>query len=171
MPDIRKAKTEDSITIVQLAREIWEPTYDPILPKGQAKYMLDIIFEPGKIEEQIAKGEQQYLLCYDEGKAIGFAAYAPRPEMPEVYKLHKLYCLPAVQGRGYGKMLIKAVEQEVLNAGKNILELNVNRDNKAKLFYEGMGYEVAYDEDIPFGPYWMNDHVMRKELQNEQTYM
>lgn len=164
MATISKASVAEAGNIISIALATWELTYNPILPKGQAKYMLDIIFEPGKIEEQIAKGEQQYLLCYDEGKAIGFAAYAPRPEMPEVYKLHKLYCLPAVQGKGYGKMLIKAVEQEVLNAGKSILELNVNRDNKAKLFYEGMGYEVAYDEDIPFGPYWMNDHVMRKEL-------
>lgn len=164
MPEIRKARTEDTITIVQLAKAIWEPTYDPILPKGQAKYMLELLFEPGKIKEQIESGTQRYLLLYDEGHATGFAAYAPRPENPDVYKLHKLYCLQEKQGKGYGRMLIEAVEQEVLIAGKSILELNVNRYNKAKLFYERMGYEVAYDEDIPIGPYRMNDHVMKKTL-------
>jgi GNAT superfamily N-acetyltransferase len=69
-----------------------------------------------------------------------------------------------MQGKGYGKMLLQAVEHAVLKAGENILELNVNRDNKAKQFYERMGFEVVYDEDIPIGPYWMNDHVMRKKL-------
>jgi hypothetical protein len=27
-----------------------------------------------------------------------------------------------------------------------------------------MGFAIAYEEDIPIGPYWMNDFVMRKEL-------
>ena len=164
MIDIRTATIGDTGTIISLAKAIWEPTYDPILPAGQAKYMLDIIFEEGKISEQINTGDQTYMVLYDGDEAVGFAAYAVRAENAAVYKLHKLYCLPALQGKGYGKMLLQAVEQAVLAAEKNILELNVNRDNKAKQFYERMGYEIAYDEDIPIGPYWMNDHVMRKVL-------
>jgi len=27
-----------------------------------------------------------------------------------------------------------------------------------------MGFTIAYEEDIPIGPYWMNDYVMRKIL-------
>jgi len=164
MISIRKATLEDVDIIIRLAEATWEPTYDPILRAGQAKYMLDIIYAKEKIEEQIGNGLQTYLLLYDDNEAMGFAAYAPCPENQDVYKLHKLYCMPATQGNGYGKALINAAEQAVLDAGCNILELNVNRDNKAKLFYERMGYTIAYDEDIPIGPYWMNDHVMRKVL-------
>ena len=164
MTEIKNATEKDAVIIIDLATAVWEPTYDPILPPGQAKYMLDIIFEERKIKDQINTGAQTYLLLYDNNQPVGFAAYAARPENPEVYKLHKLYCLPGMQGKGYGKLLVQAVEQAVLAAGKNILELNVNRDNKTKFFYEHMDYEVAYDEDIPIGPYWMNDHVMRKEL-------
>jgi GNAT superfamily N-acetyltransferase len=164
MTEIRKAGTGDIDTIIKLAEATWEPTYDPILPAGQAKYMLNILFEKKKIGEQIESRSQNYLLLYDDNAAVGFAAYAARAENPAVYKLHKLYCLPALQGKGYGKALIVAVEQEVLKAGKNILELNVNRNNSAIQFYERMGYTIAYDEDIAIGPYWMNDHVMRKVL-------
>ena len=60
--------------------------------------------------------------------------------------------------------MIEEVSKRVLDAGKHILELNVQRHNKAKNFYEKMGFSVAYEEDIPIGPYWMNDYVMRKEL-------
>ena len=75
-----------------------------------------------------------------------------------------MYCLPITQGKGYGKTLINAVAEKTKESGKNILDLNVNRYNNAKSFYERMGFEVVYEEDIPIGPYWMNDYVMRKVL-------
>jgi hypothetical protein len=56
------------------------------------------------------------------------------------------------------------VINKTLEAGKHTLDLNVNRYNKAKSFYEKMGFAVAYEEDIPIGKYWMNDFVMRKEI-------
>jgi diamine N-acetyltransferase len=56
------------------------------------------------------------------------------------------------------------VAQKTLDAGKHTVDLNVNRHNKAKSFYEKMGFVVAYEEDIPIGSYWMNDYAMRKEL-------
>lgn len=61
-------------------------------------------------------------------------------------------------------MLITEVIDNTISAGKHTLDLNVNRYNKAKSFYEKMGFQVAYEEDIAIGPYWMNDYVMRKQL-------
>ena len=66
--------------------------------------------------------------------------------------------------KGYGKTLINQVISNTLAAGVRTLDLNVNRYNNAKTFYEKMGFEVAYEEDIPIGKYWMNDFVMRKQL-------
>jgi len=108
--------------------------------------------------------EQTFLLLIEDDEAVAFAAYSPREDDSEIYKLHKLYCLPKTQGKGYGKILINAVIDEVQKAGKHTLDLNVNRHNKALSFYTKMGFEVVYEEDIPIGPYWMNDYVMRKIL-------
>jgi hypothetical protein len=45
------------------------------------------------------------------------------------------------------------------------LELNVNRHNPATVFYQKMGFEIVYSEDIDIGQgFWMNDYVMRKTL-------
>ncbi len=126
--------------------------------------MLDKIYDLNSIRTQISTGSQTYILLSENGAPQGFAAFGPRPEHPEVYKLFKLYCLVETKGKGYGKALINEVEQRVLRAGKTILELNVNKYNPAKTFYEKMGYEVIYEEDIPIGDFWMNDFVMRKEL-------
>lgn len=161
---IREAIINDVTIIRQLAEQTWWSTYSSVLGKEQIAFMLIEIYSPALLTSQIEQRTQTYLLLIEDGQPVAFAAYSPRTENPEIYKLHKLYCLPATQGKGYGKLLINAVIEKVLTAGKQLLELNVNRHNNAKSFYEKMGFSIAYEEDIPIGKYWMNDYVMRKEL-------
>lgn len=164
MLHIQEATINDVETIRQLAEQTWWPAYSTLLDDAQIAYMLNEIYSPATIANQIKQSTQTYLLLTEDGQPVAFAAYSPRTANPEIYKLHKLYCLPVTQGKGYGKILINTVIEKVLAAGKHVLELNVNRHNKAKSFYEKMGFSVVYEEDIPIGPYWMNDYVMRKEL-------
>lgn len=164
MLEVRNAIVDDAETIQKLAEAIWWPTYSPILSEAQIRYMLDNIYDLDSIREQIVNGTQTYLLLYDDTVPTGFASYSARQENNDVYKLHKLYCLVETKGKGYGRLLLNEVEKKVLAAGKSVLELNVNRYNPAKGFYEHLGYAVAYEEDLPIGDYWMNDYVMRKEL-------
>jgi len=161
---ITQATLNDVEIIRDIAQQTWWHTYSPILEKVQIEFMLEEIYSAEKIQTQIETGSQTYLLLIEDEKPVAFAGYSPREENPEIYKLHKLYCLPETQGKGYGKILIGEVANKTLEAGKHTLDLNVNRHNKAKTFYEKMGFVVAYEEDIPIGDYWMNDFVMRKEL-------
>ncbi len=164
MYSIRKATPGDVETIREIAEITWRHTYSPILEKEQLDFMLAEIYSVEKITSQLKHGTQTYLLLIEDYRPVAFAGYSPREEDPEIYKLHKLYCLPETQGKGYGKILINEVINKTLEAGKHTLDLNVNRHNKAKNFYEKMGFFVAYEEDVPIGKYWMNDYVMRKEL-------
>ena len=164
MYTIRTATVNDVETIRQIADKTWWVTYGPILEAEQISFMLNEIYSADKIYNQIENNLQTYLLLLEDGEPVAFAGYSPRDENADIYKLHKLYCLPATQGKGYGKILINEVAQKTTEAGKHVLELNVNRYNNAKSFYEKMGFTVAYEEDIAIGPYWMNDYVMRKEL-------
>jgi GNAT superfamily N-acetyltransferase len=164
MYTIIKATVADTEIIRRLAEETWWPTYGPILEKEQITFMLGEIYSAEKISKQLETGEQTFLLLLEADEPVAFAGYSPRDEDPEIYKLHKLYCLPKTQGKGYGKILINAVIDEVRKAGKHTLDLNVNRHNKALTFYEKMGFKIAYEEDIAIGPYWMNDFVMQKKL-------
>ncbi|WPU94531.1 GNAT family N-acetyltransferase [Mucilaginibacter sabulilitoris] len=164
MYTIRTATVNDVETIRQIADQTWWVTYGPILEKEQIDFMLSEIYSASKIRAQIENNVQIYLLLLEDEQPVAFASYSPREENVEIYKLHKLYCLPQIQGKGYGKILINQVAQKTMDAGKDVLELNVNRYNNAKTFYEKMGFAIAYEEDIAIGPYWMNDYVMRKEL-------
>lgn len=164
MYTIRKADINDVETIRRIAHETWHHTYSPILEQEQLDYMLTEIYSTETLSSQIKDGSQTYLVLEEDGQPVAFAGYSPRGDDPEVYKLHKLYCLPQTQGKGYGKILINEVAAKTLEAGKQLLDLNVNRYNKAKTFYEKMGFKVIYEEDVPIGKYFMNDYVMRKEL-------
>jgi len=164
MYSIRQATLADLETIRQIAEDTWWATYTAILEKEQISFMLDKLYSVENISSQLENNTQTYLLLTENDKPVAFASYSARDEDPEIYKLHKLYCLPETQGKGYGKILINEVANKTMEAGKHTLDLNVNRHNKAKSFYEKMGFQIAYEEDIAIGPYWMNDYVMRKEL-------
>jgi GNAT superfamily N-acetyltransferase len=164
MHTIRPANLADAEAIVRMAHQTWWPTYGEILSTEQLTYMLEAIYTSDKIASQIDDGSQIYLILEEEGQPVAFASYSARDEDADVYKLHKLYCLPQTHGKGYGKLLVDAVINATQEAGKKVLELNVNRHNKATGFYERMGFGVVYEEDVPIGEYWMNDYVMRKDL-------
>src|ERR1700744_1701758 len=161
---IRKATGEDVEIIREIAEKTWRVAYAEILKAEQLDYMLATIYSVENITSQLENGTQTYILLVESDTPVAFAAYSPREEDPDIYKLHKLYCLPETQGKGYGKILIDEVAAKTIEAGKYTLDLNVNRHNKAKTFYEKMGFKIVYEEDVPIGDYWMNDYVMRKEL-------
>ncbi len=158
---LKAASTADIGLIISLQQKIWEPTYREILSSAQINYMFDLLYSPESLSRQMQDGQEFYLLLQNN-EPIGFASVAWLAA--HIYKLHKIYVLPSVQGTGAGKYLLEAVETLVKDLGGNCLILNVNRFNKAKGFYERMGYQVIREEDIAIGPYWMNDFVLEKSF-------
>lgn len=161
---IREATVEDTETIKQLAHQIWWPTYSPILSTDQIEFMLGDRYSTEALTKQIANGEQTFLLLSEGETPLAFAAYSPDEQDAEVYRLHKLYSLPASQGKGIGKIFLNAIFDKVKALGAKTLELNVHRQNPALGFYQKMGFVIAYEIDIPFNKYVLNDYIMRKEL-------
>ncbi len=164
MLEIVNATTRDIPLIRDLAERTWWPTYSALLSKEQLSYMLKVIYSEESLRKVMDDNSQQFILLLENGVALGFAAYGPRPEDSSVFKLHKLYLLPETQGRGLGKKLLDEVKSRTIKSGRRILDLNVKRDNPAKSFYEKCGFTVVREEDIPFGPYLLEDYIMRIEL-------
>ncbi len=157
---IQKASFDDFPIIQKIAFATWYPTYGHILTQEQSTFMLDMMYSETSMTQQF--NNNQFLIFYDNEKPVGFAGFENKGE---VMKLHKIYFLPETQGKGFGKTMIEEIAQISKAAGCKYLELNVNRNNKAKNFYEKQGFEVFKEEDIDIGNgYWMNDYVMRKVL-------
>ena len=126
--------------------------------------MIDALYSTEVISETMSNGSQRYILLSDNSGTQGFASFGLRKENQQVAKLHKVYVLPENQGNGYGRLLIEEVKRRLIIENIRILDLNVNRFNKAKEFYEKLGFSVLREEDVPIGPYWMNDFVMRLQF-------
>jgi len=161
MVSIRDASLPDVSLIRSLADQTWWPTYSPIVEKEQIQYMLDFIYSEAALAAVMNDGSQHFIILSDENGPQGFASYGKRKEDASIYKLHKLYILPNNQGKGYGKKMIDEIKTRLLTNGIHTLDLNVNRHNNAKSFYEKMGFAIILEEDVAIGPYWMNDYVMR----------
>ena len=155
------AEISDIPAIQEIAEKTWWPTFSKIISTEQIRYMLDNIYKTEVLVEAMLNGSQRYILLSADSVLQGFASYGRRKEDPSVYKLHKLYVLPENHGLGYGRLLIDEVKRRLINENIRILDLNVNRYNSAKTFYEKLGFSVIAQEDVPVGPYWMNDFVMR----------
>jgi GNAT superfamily N-acetyltransferase len=157
---IRPADLDDINTIGFLAQQIWPDTYGDILSAEQLKYMLKLIYSPKSLRRQMVDEHQQFLIVEQTEDPIGFASWSVTAA-PGVYKLHKLYVLPGRQGKGLGKTLLQFILETLRPEGATTLRLNVNRHNKARQFYERMGFTVIGEEDIDIGHgYFMNDYIM-----------
>ncbi len=161
---IERADVEDIPVIISLAKATWEPTYRDILSKAQIDFMFNDMYAPAALEEQMNGLGHTFLLLYVDGKPAGYASYSVKPVENNVFKLQKLYLLPELQGKGLGRVLMNAVEEQVKEEEGTILELNVNRYNPARSFYERCGFTFYKEEDVPIGEFWMNDFIMRKNL-------
>lgn len=159
----RQATDKDIKVIRDIANKTWFVTYMAILGFEQTEFMFELIYNETALAEQMNDGQVFILQLLNE-TPVAFASYSVKDEEKKIYKLNKIYLDPDYQGGGYGKKMLEEVEKQIKDIGGKILDLNVNRFNKARLFYEKLGFEVILEEDIPIGQYWMNDFVMRKAL-------
>lgn len=166
MYTIQDAAIAEIPIIQDLAQKTWWPTYSNLLSAAQIEYMLDRIYSAEALKKVIEDKSQRFIILRDVHGPQGFAAFGPRKEDPTIIKLHKLYVLPENQGKGYGRMLIEEIKNRMADLGLFTLDLNVKRDNPAKSFYEKLGFKVIAEEDIPLGPYKLEDYVMRLQFSN-----
>lgn len=161
---IRPADTSDVAMIEQLARRIWPATYSNILTPEQLNYMLDYFYDPASLEKQMTEMNHHFIICTLNEEPVGFASWS-LIDKTGIYKLHKLYVDTAIQGKGIGKKLVDYIEEKLLANKAAALRLNVNRHNKARQFYEKIGFSIIGEEDVDIGHgIYQMDYIMEKKL-------
>ena len=159
---IHKASGDDIALIRSLSQQIWPATYANILTPEQIDYMMDFIYSEESLKRQM-ESNHEFIIVYQGELPIGFASYSEKK--PGIYKLHKIYLMKVEQGRGHGKFVIQQIIKEIKEKGATVLQLNVNRYNTARVFYEKLGFEIIGPEDVDIGNgYFMEDYVMEKKM-------
>ncbi|MGB3798932.1 MAG: GNAT family N-acetyltransferase [Lewinella sp.] len=174
---ILPATADDVATIERIAHETWPDTFGDILSDEQIAYMLHMMYRPEALRQQMADGHVFHLLlAVDENvtsdyfgrsrrfRAVGYVSHE-MDQAPGATKIHKLYVLPNMQGRGLGRKLIDKVESIATRSGQLALKLDVNYQNPAIEFYERLGFEKVERYDTNIGQdFVMQDWRMVKLL-------
>jgi diamine N-acetyltransferase len=162
--EIRTASIEDINTIGYLAYQVWPQAYKHFLSLEQLQYMLNKLYSPASLQQQMLKDHHIFLIAELEEEPVGFVSYSSLPT-PGIFKIHKLYVHTSLHGKGVGKALLDAVIDEIRPLKATAVQLNVNRHNVAKSFYEKQQFTILKEENIDIGNgYFMNDYVMEKKL-------
>jgi GNAT superfamily N-acetyltransferase len=159
------AMEEHLPAISELAGVIWRACYPGIITLEQIDYMLARMYALDVLRDEIRSQGIRYDRLLLDGTLVGFASYGPTSE-PGVMKLHKLYLLPELQGRGLGSCLLQHVEREVRAGAGRRLILAVNKRNaRAITAYKRNGFVIVESvvTDIG-GGFVMDDYVMAKDL-------
>ena len=163
MLSIKNAGLKDIPLIRELCFKVWPQTYSGIISTEQIEYMLELMYSEQSLQKQMIEQDCQFIFVYDEQEPVGFASFSEAE--PGTFKLHKIYILPNQQGKGTGKFVIDYIINEIKPKGAKALQLQVNKRNNAKSFYEKLGFVELYQHDFPIGNnYVMDDYVMEKKL-------
>ena len=141
MPEIRKAKSEDAVGLIELFKKLDEET----------TFML---FEHGEriitVEQQIARlnafGSSQtetMFVAESAGSLVGFSVAVGGSANRNRHSVHIVAgVLRNYWNQGFGQALMRAVEIWAIEKGMHRLELSVIADNaKAIALYEKSGFE------------------------------
>lgn len=157
--------SKSQLEIIQnLAKVIWPAAYSSILSQEQLDYMMEMMYSNDSLNNQLQKNNV-FLLAENNDVFIGFASYELNYNNSTFTKIHKLYVLPEIQGKGVGKDLIFHIQNIAKNQSNTGLILNVNKYNKAKDFYLHNGFEIADSVVVDIGDgYVMDDFIMVKSI-------
>lgn len=160
MISLRIGKEKDLPVVQEIGTITYGPTYSHLLGQEQVDYMLGKFYSQAALLSQFIEGHI-FIIASEGSTDVAFASYSIVDHDNRIFKLHKLYVLPEAHGKGLGKFLINEVIDKTRDAGGKTLQLNVNRYNKAKDFYEKAGFKIKETVDIEIGNgFFMNDYIM-----------
>lgn len=165
MVEFKPALPREWKIIQAIAHTTWPVTYGRLLPAGQLEYLLDLIYSEESIKQQM-KREHQFIMGYQTGVPLGFASFEKQYNAPANLMIHKLYILPAFQGKGIGKVFLDYLTGLAAQTKHDTLMLKVFVKNQNAIrFYQHLGFHSIGEEVTEFGHgYIVKDYVMVKRI-------
>jgi len=162
---ILPVQAEHLPALSELAGVVWRACYPGVISPEQIEFMLARMYDHDTLRDEITHQGIRFYRLLVAGQFSGFASIGPT-EKPGVMKLHKLYLLPELHGRGLGSRLLEYCQTEARRLGARRLILAVNKRNAPALAaYRRNGFAVqeSVRADIG-GGFVMDDFIMGKDL-------
>lgn len=160
---LRTATVEDIESIRVIAHEVWPIAYSQIISQEQIQYMLQKMYSPESLNHQMLEEGCEFLILSADGRDVGFSSTSALNKTN--FKLHKLYVLSSMQGRGCGVELLNEVCSRAIQKGGERIELQVNKNNPAYHFYLKQGFVKERELVLDIGNgFVMDDFILVKSL-------
>lgn len=146
---IRRARVSDAKGIAKVHVDSWITTYQNIVPD---EYLDGLKYED---RERLWNRNLQHSTAFvaenEIGEIIGFADGGKERSgnYPDIGgEVYSIYILKAYQGRGVGKLLMRAISNELLANDIQSLIVWVLKENQSSGFYENLGGKVIDEKYI-----------------------
>lgn len=138
---------DDKEAISRIYEESWKAAYCGIIPQDY----LDAI-PKGRWIKNLDIPEWHTMVCVENGEYIGTSSFCKSrfKQYPDFGEVISIYFLPDYMGKGYGRILLKTVLNELKKQGFSEVFLWVLEENiRARRFYEkyGFSYTGEYLDD------------------------
>ena len=141
-PQVRAPVPGDADAMGRAHVRAWQAAYRGVMPD---EYLdgLRAADRSAMWRRQIeAAGGAGLLVIVDDGAVLGFAAFGPCRDQPEVGELYAMNLDPDAWGRGLGRELLQAVTSGLADMGFSDAVLWVVPENeRARRLYEAAGWE------------------------------
>tara|TARA_R110000850_G_scaffold207995_4_gene334072 strand:- start:910 stop:1359 length:450 start_codon:yes stop_codon:yes gene_type:complete len=148
-----------------MAAQIWPSVYSSIISSDQISFMLDWMYSPETMQQEISREGIVYHWITLQERPIGFLAVGPiLPDTASM--LHKCYILSEEQGNGHGTTALNKLSDQLREADVTTLRLRVNRKNQPAIhFYQRYGFETESEDLLDIGHgFVMDDYIMALTL-------
>lgn len=164
MTYFKAIKTKDFKEVQQLASEIWNDNYKGIISQEQIDYMLNLMYNSERLQQDLNEG-YQWELIINKREVIGYLAYVIKNDN-RVF-LSKIYLKTTAQGLGIGKQALNRTKNYAKENNCTAVYLTVNKGNKKGIrAYDNIGFNIINEEVTDIGKgYVMDDYVFELVIQ------
>ena len=162
--EARKAETDEQIReIADLANEIWNEHFTPIIGKEQVEYMVEKFQSYPALKEQISEGYEYYQILHD-GEFCGYTGIHPGED--NRLFLSKLYIKKESRGRHLATKTFGFLKDLCRERGYSAVWLTCNKHNDNSLgVYRHLGFETIDTQEADIGGgFIMDDFIMEYKI-------
>ncbi len=155
---------KEATVVAELAKEIWQQHFTPIIGASQVSYMLEKFQSPTAIAAQMSSAADYYLANLS-GKQVGYLALIPQVSEGRMM-ISKIYVKKEARGTGIGRRLLQFTEVKCRRRHLDFIWLTVNRRNDGAIkWYRRNGFSVTDEVKKEIGGgFFMDDYIMTKAL-------
>lgn len=161
--EIVKVKNDDVRELAELAKEIWNQHFPPIIGQEQVDFMVRKFQSEAPMKEQMRNGYDYYFLVQNGEKAGYFGI---QPQSDNSLFLSKLYIKKSFRKKGYAGAAFEFMKKICRERRYDRIWLTVNKHNDDTIaVYRHFGMEIVASQVTDIGNgFVMDDYVFELKI-------